>query len=193
MSATELPSASASPATGLDAVELGAWKGLLRVHASLMKSLDAELEASHRLPLTSYEVLIQLADAPDRKMRMCDLADSVLLSRSGMSRLVDRLERDGLLERAACPNDARGSFAVLTAAGRSCSRPLARPTTRASVAPSSRISARTSCVSWAISGRGCCRPPPARSAPAARAIVSPVARRAFWRVRRGRENLTGLH
>jgi DNA-binding MarR family transcriptional regulator len=102
---------------GLDATELAAWRGLLRVHASLMKALDAELEAAHRLPLTSYEVLIQLADAPDHRMRMCDLADSVLLSRSGMSRLVDRLERDGLLERAACPADARGSYAVITPAG----------------------------------------------------------------------------
>lgn len=117
MSATDLRPGEGIPSGGLDATELGAWKGLLRVHASLMKSLDAELEATHRLPLTSYEVLIQLADAPERKMRMCDLADSVLLSRSGMSRLVDRLERDGLLERAACPNDARGSFAVLTDAG----------------------------------------------------------------------------
>lgn len=115
MSATELT--PAEQATGLSSTELGAWKGLLRVHASLMKRLDAELEAAHRLPLTSYEVLIQLADAPERKMRMCDLADSVLLSRSGMSRLVDRLERDGLLQRAACPNDARGAFAVLTDAG----------------------------------------------------------------------------
>jgi DNA-binding MarR family transcriptional regulator len=122
MSATELTpvaaeGAAAAGAAGLNATELDAWRGLLRVHASLMKALDSELEAAHRLPLTSYEVLIQLADAPERKMRMCDLADSVLLSRSGMSRLVDRLERDGLLERAACANDARGSFAVLTDAG----------------------------------------------------------------------------
>jgi DNA-binding MarR family transcriptional regulator len=117
MSATDLRAPHEPAAGGLDATELAAWKGLLKVHASLMKALDAELESAHRLPLTSYEVLIQLADAPERKMRMCDLADSVLLSRSGMSRLVDRLERDGLLERAACPNDARGSYAVLTAAG----------------------------------------------------------------------------
>ena len=75
------------------------------------------MEATHGLPLTSYEVLIQLADAPDHRMRMCDLADSVLLSRSGMSRLVDRLERDGLLCRAACTNDARGAFACVTQAG----------------------------------------------------------------------------
>lgn len=117
MATTDLTPTESEAGPGLCPTELAAWKGLLRVHASLMKALDAELETAHRLPLTSYEVLIQLADAPERKMRMCDLADSVLLSRSGMSRLVDRLERDGLLERAACPNDARGSFAVITVAG----------------------------------------------------------------------------
>jgi DNA-binding MarR family transcriptional regulator len=117
MATTDLTPTEGETEAGLCPSELAAWKGMLRVHASLMKELDAELESSHRLPLTSYEVLIQLADAPDRRMRMCDLADSVLLSRSGMSRLVDRLERDGLLERAACPNDARGSFAVITPAG----------------------------------------------------------------------------
>ncbi|HEY4280806.1 MAG TPA: MarR family transcriptional regulator [Conexibacter sp.] len=131
MSATGLTPTESEPA-GLCAGELGAWKGMLRVHASLMKALDAELEATHRLPLTSYEVLMQLAEAPDQKMRMCDLADSVLLSRSGMSRLVDRLERDGLLERAACTNDARGSFAVLTVAGREL-LDAARPTHHAGV------------------------------------------------------------
>ncbi len=114
---TTTPTADAPEAGGLDPVELAAWRGLLRTHASLMKALDSELEAAHRLPLTSYEVLIQLADAPDQRMRMCDLADSVLLSRSGMSRLVDRLERDGLLCRAACDADARGSYAVITDAG----------------------------------------------------------------------------
>jgi DNA-binding MarR family transcriptional regulator len=119
MSTTDaIPGAAEADAdAGLCAAELGAWRGLLRVHASLMKELDAELEAAHRLPLTSYEVLRQLADTPDKRMRMCDLADSVLLSRSGMSRLVDRLERDGLIERAACPADARGSYAVITPAG----------------------------------------------------------------------------
>jgi DNA-binding MarR family transcriptional regulator len=117
MSTTDVTPAEAEAGAGLSAAELGAWRGLLRVHASLLKELDAELEASHRLPLTSYEVLLQLANAPDRRMRMCDLADSVLLSRSGMSRLVDRLERDGLLARAACSADARGSYACITQAG----------------------------------------------------------------------------
>lgn len=97
--------------------ELGAWRGLLRTHAMLVKRLDAELDAEHGLPLTSYEVLLHLADAPERKMRMCDVADSVLLSRSGLTRLIDRLERDGLVERVSCPDDARGAYAKLTEEG----------------------------------------------------------------------------
>src|SRR3954447_6374307 len=97
--------------------ELGAWRGMLRVHSALVKALDAELLATHRLPLTSYEVLINLQAAPDRRRRMAELADSVLLSRSGTTRLVDRLERDGLLERDTCDSDGRGCFAVLTDRG----------------------------------------------------------------------------
>jgi DNA-binding MarR family transcriptional regulator len=95
--------------------ELGAWRGLLRVHSALVKALDAELLAAHELPLTSYEVLINLQAAPGRRRRMAELADGVLLSRSGMTRLVDRLERDGLLTRDACTDDGRGTYAVLTA------------------------------------------------------------------------------
>jgi DNA-binding MarR family transcriptional regulator len=108
-----------SPAeTGnLDERELRAWRGLLRVHASLSKALDAELDREHGLPLTSYEVLLYLAEAEGEKMRMCDLASSVILSRSGLTRLVDRLERDGLLVRESCASDARGAFAKLTPAG----------------------------------------------------------------------------
>jgi DNA-binding MarR family transcriptional regulator len=101
----------------LDARELAAWRGLLKVHAALSKALDAQLETGHGLPLTSYEVLMYLADAEGGRMRMHDLASSVLLSRSGLTRLVDRLERDGYLERCSCAHDARGAFAVLTPAG----------------------------------------------------------------------------
>jgi DNA-binding MarR family transcriptional regulator len=111
---TKAPAASDST---LDPLELAAWRGLLRVHASLYKALDAKLEAVHGLPLTSYEVLKYLADAEGQKMRMCDLASSVILSRSGLTRLVDRLERDGLLTRESCASDARGAFAKLTPAG----------------------------------------------------------------------------
>ena len=97
--------------------ELGAWRGLLRIHSALVKALDAELLAAHSLPLTSYEVLINLQAAPGRRRRMAELADGVLLSRSGMTRLVDRLEREGLLERDPCTDDGRGTFAVLTDKG----------------------------------------------------------------------------
>jgi DNA-binding MarR family transcriptional regulator len=107
----------ASATRELTAEELAAWRGLLRVHTALVKALDAELLAEHELPLSSYEVLINLQAAPDRRRRMAELADSVLLSRSGMTRLVDRLERDGLLERDTCSADGRGTFAVLTDRG----------------------------------------------------------------------------
>ena len=109
---------SASQAHLLSAQELRAWRGMLRAHAALAKALDAQLEAAHGLQLSSYEVLMYLADADDERMRMCDLASSILLSRSGLTRLVDRLAREGLIERVACHDDARGQFAKLTPAGR---------------------------------------------------------------------------
>jgi DNA-binding MarR family transcriptional regulator len=101
----------------LDERELRAWRGMLRAHAALTKALDADLDSAHGLPLSSYEVLLYLNDAPDRRMRMRDLAASVILSRSGLTRLADRLEREGLIARESCPSDARGSYAVITAAG----------------------------------------------------------------------------
>jgi DNA-binding MarR family transcriptional regulator len=98
--------------------ELAAWRGLLRVHARLTKELDAELLREHRLPLSSYEVLLFLADSPRGRLRMSELADGVLLSRSGLTRLVDRMERDGLLRRRRCEEDQRGWFAEITDEGR---------------------------------------------------------------------------
>jgi DNA-binding MarR family transcriptional regulator len=98
--------------------ELAAWRGLLRVHAALTRELDSELSSAHDLPLSSYEVLLFLDGAPDGRLRMSDLAGRALLSRSGLTRLVDRLESAGMLERRACPDDARGYFATITAAGR---------------------------------------------------------------------------
>ncbi len=109
--------ATAALGDDLAPAELAAWRGLLRVHAALAKLLDAELARVHDLPLSSYEVLITLQAAPGKRCRMAELADRVLLSRSGMTRLVDRLEREGLLERDTCTSDGRGCFAVLTDAG----------------------------------------------------------------------------
>jgi DNA-binding MarR family transcriptional regulator len=102
----------------LDDEELAAWRGMLRAHAALTRELDAQLAREHKLPLSSYEVLLFLADAPEGRMRMAELAESVLLSRSGLTRLVDRLEREGLLKRKPCESDARGYFAEITPKGR---------------------------------------------------------------------------
>ena len=105
------------PSTGLTRSELRAWRTFLRAHATVVRALEADLQAEHDLPLASYDVLVQLSEAPDRRLRMTELADRVLLSRSGLTRLADRLEREGLLTREPCPSDARGTLAVLTDAG----------------------------------------------------------------------------
>jgi DNA-binding MarR family transcriptional regulator len=97
--------------------ELGAWRGFLRVHAALVRELDRELIAVHGLPLRAYEVLLYLENAPDGRLRMSELAGSVLLSQSGLTRLVDRLERDALVERRPCEDDRRGLWAQITPAG----------------------------------------------------------------------------
>ena len=107
-----------TPAAGLlSTAELGMWRTFLRAHAQATRSLEADLLAEHDLPLPSYDVLLQLAESSSRALRMTELADRVLLSRSGLTRLVDRLEREGLVARRACPSDARGTLAVLTDAG----------------------------------------------------------------------------
>jgi DNA-binding MarR family transcriptional regulator len=111
-------STSLDPGAVLDPLELDAWRGFLRTHAALSRELDAELAREHDLPLGSYEVLLFLADSPAGRMRMAELADSVLLSRSGLTRMVDRMERQGLVRREPCPGDARGLNAVITDAGR---------------------------------------------------------------------------
>ncbi|TMR95523.1 MarR family winged helix-turn-helix transcriptional regulator [Nonomuraea basaltis] len=102
---------------GLTVEELAVWRMLQRAQVRITRRLEAELLVAHDLPLASYDVLMQLAEAPERRLRMNDLADRVLLSRSGLTRLIDRLQRDGLVSREACADDARGLFAVLTEAG----------------------------------------------------------------------------
>ncbi len=104
-------------ATRLTEPEMAAWTGFLRAHARVMRRLDRELEEECALSLAQYDVLIHLARAPHKRLRMTDLADQVLLSRSGLTRLVDRLVTLGLVERSACPSDARGVYAVITEEG----------------------------------------------------------------------------
>lgn len=98
-------------------VQMRAWRAFLGAHARVLRRLESELEGEQGLPLASYDVLVQLAEAPGRRLRMSELAGAVLLSRSGISRLVDRLEREGLVARESCPSDARGTFTVLTEIG----------------------------------------------------------------------------
>lgn len=97
---------------------LAAWSTFLRAHARVVRELERELQADQDLALTDYDVLVQLAAVPDRRLRMSELADRLLLSRSGVTRLVDRLVADGLVERVSCEDDRRGQWAALTDAGR---------------------------------------------------------------------------
>ena len=117
--AVKIPAGSSGSLNVGDKAEPGlrAWRGLLRAHACLVKRLDAELERCHGLPMSSFEVLHHLASADDGRMRMRELAEHAQLSRSGLTRLVDRLEREGLLNRCSCDHDARGAYACLTSAG----------------------------------------------------------------------------
>jgi DNA-binding MarR family transcriptional regulator len=100
-----------------DDPRLDAWRGFIRAHARLTRRLDEELQAAHRLSLAEYDALLQLANAPGRRLRMSALADRVLLSRSGITRLVDRLVAAGMVERTTCTTDARGAEASLTREG----------------------------------------------------------------------------
>lgn len=104
-------------ASTLSAQELAAWRGLLEVHARVTHELDAQMHAAHGLSLSAYEVLMFLDDAPDHRLRMSDIAERVLLSRSGCTRLVDRLAREGYVTRSAASDDGRGLYAELTSDG----------------------------------------------------------------------------
>jgi DNA-binding MarR family transcriptional regulator len=108
--------AAATPVTR-DDPRLDAWRSLIQAHARLTRTLDDELQAAHHLSLAEYDALLQLANAPDRRLRMSVLADRVLLSRSGITRLVDRLVASGMVERSQCSTDARGAEAALTKGG----------------------------------------------------------------------------
>jgi DNA-binding MarR family transcriptional regulator len=103
--------------TGLQGTALEAWRSYLQSHASIVRVLDAELAAAHGMTTRDYEVLLYLSQAEGRHLPMSALAESTMLTRSGITRLVDGLVDAGLIERVACPNDARVSYAQLTDRG----------------------------------------------------------------------------
>ncbi|MGH2819340.1 MAG: MarR family winged helix-turn-helix transcriptional regulator [Actinomycetota bacterium] len=98
--------------------ETRAWRLFLQTHATVLDVLEQELRDRLGLPLSWYEVLLHLSRAPEGRQRMSDLARSVLLSKSGLTRLIDRMEGAGLIERSHCPSDRRGTFASLTPRGK---------------------------------------------------------------------------
>jgi DNA-binding MarR family transcriptional regulator len=109
---------ASSPLADLSSEEFATWAGFLQTHAALIRELDADLRTAHGLPLTDFEILLWLANRPSQAMRMAALADTVLLSPSGLSRAVERLETRGLVQRVPCPEDRRGAYAALTESGR---------------------------------------------------------------------------
>src|SRR4051812_11294980 len=101
----------------LSKVGVEAWKGLLLAHATLVEQIDRDMARSNLLPLDWYDALLALEDSPGYKLKMSDLADQVLLSKSGLTRLVDRLEAKGYIRREACRADRRVAYAVITPEG----------------------------------------------------------------------------
>jgi DNA-binding MarR family transcriptional regulator len=97
--------------------EMRAWKALLDVTTGVLATLDGELQREHGLSLGEYEALVHLSDTPGHSLRMTDLAERLKLSPSGITRRIDGLVREGLVERRQCPSDRRGSNAVLTEKG----------------------------------------------------------------------------
>ena len=100
-----------------DELRLAAWRAFLNAHASVVAAIERELAAQRFVPLTWYDVLVALWEAPEHRLRLHELARAVVLSRSGLTRLVDRLEGAGLLRREPCADDRRGVYAVLTPEG----------------------------------------------------------------------------
>ncbi|MDQ2853941.1 MAG: MarR family transcriptional regulator [Chloroflexota bacterium] len=106
-----------APIPGPRDPRLETWRAFLVAHAQIRRQLERELQAEQSLGLGEYEVLLLLVRADDRRLRMSELADLLGLSRSGVTRLVDRLQAEALVERASCDTDRRGSWAMLTDAG----------------------------------------------------------------------------
>jgi DNA-binding MarR family transcriptional regulator len=122
-----MPPSATTPETSA-AIE--AFVRLVRASAAVTRQLSAQLNVDHGLSINDYEALLRLARAPDARMRRVDLANSLLLTAGGVTRLLDGLERDGFVAREECPSDRRVSYAVLTEAGRDKLRDASESHTR---------------------------------------------------------------
>jgi DNA-binding MarR family transcriptional regulator len=105
--------------------DVAAWSAFLRAHAAIVRQVDAEVTAKGGIPLRWYDVLLELNAAPDRRLKMQELGELVVLSRTRVSRVVDELEAEGLVRRQVNPDDRRSAFAVVTAEGRRALRKAA--------------------------------------------------------------------
>lgn len=108
---------SSTATSGLEGAALAAWRSFLQSHALILRELDADLLAEQGMTTRDYQVLLYLSKEPDRRLAMSALAERTMLTRSGITRLVDGLVTAGLIERVSCPSDARVSYAALTDAG----------------------------------------------------------------------------
>ncbi|HYN70041.1 MAG TPA: MarR family transcriptional regulator [Candidatus Eisenbacteria bacterium] len=149
---------------------LAPWRAFMRAHAQLARRLDEDLRTEHGLSHQEYVALLFLAESPDRRLRMGRLAEVLILSKSGATRLIDRLVVDGLVERLSCPSDARGAEAQLTEGGLDRLR-AAAPTHLRGIAdyflsaidqPDLEVIQR---AMTDVADRICAAPEPARSAP----------------------------
>lgn len=111
------PSTTETPQLTPRDARLAPWRAFVVAQAHVSRRLDEDLRAEHGLSLQEYVALLILAEAPERRMRMGRLADSLTLSKSGATRLIDRLVDDGLVDRVSCSSDLRGAEAALTEAG----------------------------------------------------------------------------
>ncbi|MDP9265702.1 MAG: MarR family transcriptional regulator [Chloroflexota bacterium] len=113
-----MPAAAATRSRRLSEIDLRAWSGFLRAHAEVKRALERDLERAGLIQLSDYGVLLELARGPAEGRRPIELASLASLTKSGLTRLVDRLETAGLVERRACASDQRGNLIALTARGR---------------------------------------------------------------------------
>ena len=133
---------------------LTAWIALVEAHAAAVESVEADLVREAGLPLSWHEVLVRLSRTEEQSMRMQELAKAVLLSKSGLTRLADRMEAAGLIERTACDSDRRGTWAVITPKGRETLTARRRRSSRRSTATSPGTFPRRDRVGGVVAAEG---------------------------------------